>query len=151
VAVRLTESPPEHLIGRKLCDVHFAAYGSEALVDEVGLDAGLGGLPWIGFDERLDSRWLTQWLAEHAPGAHIAVRIDEGAILRRQAVVAGMGAFFMPCFEADAIGGLRRLTPGTITRPLWLLTLADLRHTSRVRAFMDHMAEVPDLLGRCSS
>jgi len=141
VAIRLTDSPPEPLLGRKVLEVGFAAYASEALVAEVGADAPYAAYPWIGSDERVEGGWLDDWLAEHAPGARIAVRIDQSSILRRQAVCAGMGAFFMPCFEGDGIGGLRRLGPVHFTRQVWLLTLPELRRTRRVRAFVDHVAD----------
>ena len=141
VALRLTNTPPEPLIGRKVLDVGFAAYASDALVACVGEGAPYAAFPWIGLDERAGGGWVDSWLAEHAPGARVAVRIDESGILRRQAVCAGMGVFFMPCFEGDAIPGLRRLGPVHFTRQVWLLTLPELRRTRRVRAFVDHMAE----------
>ncbi|MFT5679941.1 MAG: DNA-binding transcriptional LysR family regulator [Myxococcota bacterium] len=150
VVLRLAEAPPETLIGRRLGQVGFAVYASDALVDRIGADAGYAAYPWLGWDERSDGRWVDAWLAENAPGARIAVRIDESAIVRRQAIQSGMGVFFMPCFEGDAVSGLQRLGPVEFRRSLWLLTLPDLRHTNRVRAFLDHMAEAPSVRVLCS-
>lgn len=141
VALRMTDTPPEGLIGRRVGEIGFAVYASEALVARVGDGAPYGAFPWVGLDGEPMRRWLDQWLAENAPGARIALRIDEGAILRRQAVCEGLGAHFMPTFEADALPGLRRLGPVHFTRDLWLLTLPQLRHTARVRAFLRHMAD----------
>ena len=141
VAMRLTGNPPEHLIGRKVGSVGFAVYAHRRLVEQVGTDAPYGAYPWLGWDQRVDGRWFDGWLAEHAPGARIVARIDESAIIRRQAVCSGLGVFLMPCFEADQVPELRRLGPVHFHQPLWLLTLAELRHTSRVRAFVDHMVE----------
>lgn len=140
VAIRLTDAPPEALLGRRVGEIGFAAYASESLVERVGADAPYAAYPWIGWDERLDG-WFDAWLAEHAPGARIAVRIDENSLLRRQAVCAGIGAFFLPCYEGDAIPQLRRLGPVHFTREVWLLTLPELRRTRRVRAFIEHMAQ----------
>ncbi len=142
IAIRLSESPPEGLLGRRLGSVNFAVYASEALIAQVGEDAPLQDYPWLGWDERLPGKWLDTWLNDNAPGAKIVARIDESAILRKQAIAAGIGAFFMPCYEGDATPGVRRMGPPQFSRPLWLLTLMELRHTSRVRAFMDHMQEV---------
>lgn len=142
IAIRLSESPPEGLLGRRAGTVSYAAYASEALIAQVGEDAPLQDYPWLGWDERLPGKWLNTWLDENAPGAKIVARIDESAILRKQAVAAGIGAFFMPCYEGDDTPGVRRMGPPQFSRPLWLLTLMELRHTSRVRAFMDHMAKV---------
>lgn len=148
VVLRLTESPPDLLIGRRLGDVAFGVYASDALVAKVGPDAPLQDYPWIGWDERLDAGWFDGWLNEHAPGAKIAVRIDESAILRSQTVRGGMGAFFLPTFEAELVPGLQRLGDLALARPLWLLTLPELRHTSRVRALMNHIAQAVAARGR---
>ena len=80
------------------------------------------------------------WLARHAPGARIALRVDGSAMALRHAVVAGIGVHFLPCHEADARSDLvdlgHRLTDEA--RDLWVLTLPSLRGNRRVRAFMDH-------------
>lgn len=141
VALRLTASPPASLIGRRLGEIEFAVYGSEELIARVGEDAPYGAYPWIAQDQRQDGGWVEAWLARHGPGARIVARIDESPILRRQAISAGMGLFFLACFEGDGVPGVRRLGPVQFRHPLWLLTLPELRHTSRVRAFLDHMVE----------
>jgi DNA-binding transcriptional LysR family regulator len=60
-----------------------------------------------------------------------------------EAAAAGIGIALLPCFLADKEPGLVRLTPPDAAPPggLWLLTHADLRHTARVRAFMDFAAD----------
>ena len=56
---------------------------------------------------------------------------------------AGMGLALLPCFLADDDPHLERL--GAPNRDLdiglWLLTHEELRHTARVRAFMDFMGQ----------
>jgi len=139
VALRLTNTPPEHLIGRKVADVRYAAYGSRALVDRVGEDAPYGAFPWLHLDERMDTRSLDRWLARNAPGVRIAMRLD-GAVSIREAIRAGIGIQLLPSYDGDADPSLARVGPlHDDPYGLWLLTLAELRTTSRVRAFMDHM------------
>src|SRR5690606_34541348 len=75
VALRMTNTPPEYAVGRKVGRVDFAVYASRALVERVGEGAGLGAFPWIHWDERLNMRWLDEWLAKHAPGAQVALRV----------------------------------------------------------------------------
>ncbi len=50
-----------------------------------------------------------------------------------QAIEAGLGIGFVPCFIGDRIPGLVRLltTPMTFDASLWLLTHPDLRHAAR--------------------
>ncbi|UJR82909.1 LysR family transcriptional regulator [Sandaracinus amylolyticus] len=142
VAIRMTSAPPEHLVGRRIGRVEFAVYGSKALVEHMGPDATYAEYPWIHWDERLDMRWLDGWLAAHAPGARIAMRVDASSMVMRQAIAAGIGVHFLATFDGDSDPALRRIGPVApgFERDVWLLTLPDLRSTSRVRAFMDHVA-----------
>ena len=110
-----------------------------------------GADPWISWDERLtDMRWLDAWLAEHAPGARVAMRVDLSAAAMHELIASGVGVQFLACFEGDADPSLVRVGPRDpfARRELWLLTLPELRQTPRVRAFLDHMGErVRDILG----
>lgn len=143
VALRLTNEPPEHLVGRKVGQVQFAVYAAESLVAQVGRGAALGAFPWIGWDERMNNRWFDEWMAVRAPGARVVIRFDDSGRARQRALQDGMGAHFMACFEGDALPGVVRISERLepFAHDLWLLTLRDLRRTSRVRAFMDHMSE----------
>lgn len=143
VALRLSNDPPEYLVGRKVGRVEFAVYGSEDLIERVGTDAGYGDYPWIHWDERIDSRWLDTWLAVHAPRARVAMRVDGNTMALRNAIVGGIGVHFLPCFDGDAAPSLRRVgdIDTSFGHDLWLLTMPDLRGNIRVRAFMDHMEQ----------
>lgn len=143
VALRMTNTPPELLVGRKIGRVEFAVYGSRDLVERVGARAPYAAFPWLHWDERLNARWLDAWLAQNAPGARIAMRVDMSSLALREAIVGGLGVHFLAISEGDAEPGLRRIGPiaRAHARDVWLLTLPALRHSSRVRAFMDHMAE----------
>lgn len=144
VALRLTNSPPDYLVGRRIGRVEFAVYASRALAERVGPGAAYADHPWLHWDERLDMRWLDEWLATHAHGARIAMRLGVSSPVLTQAVVAGIGVHFLPTVEADADPSLVRIGPihPEFTRDVWLLTLQDLRSTRRVRAFLDHFAEL---------
>lgn len=142
VALRLGNAPAEHLVGRRVGRMHFEVYAARSLVERVGEGAPLAEYPWLHWDEREDARWLDRWLHEHAPGARISLRASAYSV-RREAIAAGLGVHFLPCFDGDAdpslVGLGARLDEHA--RDLWLLTLPDLQHTSRIRAFMDHAFE----------
>jgi DNA-binding transcriptional LysR family regulator len=148
VALRMTNQPPEHLVGRKVGRVEFAVYASRALARRVGSRAAFRAWPWLHWDERLMARWLDGWLAEHAPGARVALRVDVSSLVLREVVASGAGVHFLACAEGDADRRLRRIGPvqAAYGRDVWLLTLPDLRTTSRVRAFMDHFVELQSRL-----
>lgn len=143
VAIRMSNTPPDTLVGRRVGRVRFAVYGSAALVEAIGEDAPLERFPWLLWDRRLDMRWLDDWLAHHAPGARTALRVDMTSTQLQQAVAAGLGVTFLSCFAADGDPALRRVGPvrAEFGRYLWLLTMPDLRQSGRVRAFMDHIGD----------
>lgn len=142
VALRMTSKPSEGLVGRRVGRMRFQAFASPTLADRVGRDAPAGEYPWLGFDERMNARWLDGLLAAHAPGARIVLRIDESTLAIRQLIDAGVGAFFLPEWEGRARGwvpvGSR---VDDYAMDIWLLTHPDLRKTARVRAFMDYMGD----------
>jgi len=43
--------------------VDFAVYASKKLVERVGKKAPYAAYPWLNWDERLNARWLDEWLA----------------------------------------------------------------------------------------
>ena len=144
VALRMTNSPPESLVGRKIGSVDFAVYASARLAEQVGRDAEYGAYPWIHWDERRAARWLDAWLSENAPEARIALRVDVSSFVLREIVASGVGVHFLATSEGDSDERLVRIGPiaAHLSREVWLLTLPELRRNARVRAVMDHMVEV---------
>lgn len=143
VVLRLTSKPPDHLVGRKVARVDFAVYASKKLVARVGKKAPYAAYPWLNWDERLNARWLDEWLAKNAPGARSVLWLDTSTLGLHAAVAAGLGVHFLACFEGDRDPLLQRIGPiePAFSRELWLLTLRELRSTRRVRAFMDHVEQ----------
>lgn len=143
VVLRLSDAPPDNLVGRDLGFVQFGVYASPGLIDAAGEDAPLSDYPWIGWDERLDRRWFDAWLADNAPGADIVLRLSHDFRLMAQAIRSDIGVQILPCFFADPDPTLHRIAPleEMFRLRLWLLTLPELRTNSRVRVFMTHMAD----------
>ncbi len=141
VALRVTNRPPEGLVGRKLARMDFAVFGSRALVDRVGADARYADFPWLGWDDRLKSGF-EHWMREHAPGARVVLRTDGNPMLIKRAIMAGIGVHLFPVVEAATEPSMVQIGPvlKEFSRDLWLLTLPDLRRNVRVKAFMEHMA-----------
>jgi DNA-binding transcriptional LysR family regulator len=74
-----------------------------------------------------------------APDA-IVCRVDSVAGVAR-AIEAGIGAGLIPCLIGDQLAGVERLGEKLpVGDDMWLLTHPDLRHSARVRAFMEHAA-----------
>lgn len=143
VALRMTKAPPPNLVGRKVGHIDFAVYASKSLVARQGRKATYADYPWIHWDERLEATWLDGWLSANAPKAPIALRVDFSSLGLHEAIAAGVGVHFLACYDGDADPRLQRIgrVDTTFRRDLWLLTLPELRHTSRIRAFMTHVAD----------
>lgn len=143
VALRLSNAPHETLVGRRVGRVDFAVYASKALARRVGERAAWAAWPWLHWDERVGAPWLDAWLAEHAKGATVSMRVDLGTFALREAIRAGFGVHFLACTQGDADGQLTRVGPvqRAFSRDVWLLTLKEVRTTTRVRAFLDHFSQ----------
>ncbi len=141
VVLRMSNTPPEYLVGRKIGAVSFAVYGHVDLVHQAGPNPQYGDFPWLHWTARMNYRWLDAWLAANAPGARIAMRMDNTLVMQ-EALMAGIGVHFLPCLRGDNESDLRQIGPvlHEHQRDIWMLTLPDLVRNSRVRAFMDHMA-----------
>lgn len=145
IAVRPTNSPPEHLIGRRSARLTAAVYGPPSLAGEP-----LESLPWIGWEEGAGPGDYAAWLQRTAPGRRPAFRTG-GLLQQASAAAEGLGAALLPCFLGDSDERLQRLTPPIpeLAAELWLLTHAEIRRRPVVRHFLDHAhAELKALRGR---
>ena len=144
IAVRVTQSPPETVVGRHLCDMKTTIYGSiEYLARQT--DNTIESYAWLMPDDDLAHLPVTKWLDRKYPKATTAFRCNTLLGLH-EAAAQGLGVVALPCFLADKDTRLSRVLapPGELTSELWLLTHPDLRRTARVRALMDFLADVLD-------
>jgi len=82
-----------------------------------------------------------RYLARHVAPERVVYRLNTVLGLA-EAVEAGIGVGFLPCFIGDTRPALRRLSEPDpdLAADLWLLTHPDMRHTPRVRLFLDFLA-----------
>lgn len=142
VAIRPTSVPPETLIGRRVAELAFAVYGSVDYFEKAGLGGDLRDHAWVGFDDSLAHLPAAKWMRTELAGANILLR-GNNLFALSGTVAAGAGLAPLPCFMCDGNPKLRRFDGIDLAlgAGLWLLTHEDLRHTARVRAFLDFMYE----------
>ena len=130
LAIRLTNTPPEHLVGRKLTRLTWSLYCRDDLVDRPPAYLAAD-------DDRPRPDWCGDLLGERVP----LVRINDPALLV-PAIRGGMGAGTIPDRIAARYPELRllRAVPEDDV-DLWVLTHPDLRHTARIRALMDVLVQ----------
>ena len=133
IAVRGSNTPPDHLIGRRAGTYHVALYARKDRVAE-GLD-----LPWIGWGEAGE---LENWARERnlpVNGRTWKTGSMEGQLaLVRQ----GLGMAVLPCPMGDGMEDLARVVPETWpNRDVWVLTHKDLLTAPRIRTLFNFLAD----------
>lgn len=140
VALRVTKKPPEHLVGRHVATIRFAPFAMPELIERVGAGTPMEAWPWVHWaDQRGRPQWKS-WRDQTAAGRHRVITVDNGAVFT-QMVESGSCAGFLPGATAALNPALQRIGPWQpeLDIPLWILTHPDLRHTARIRAFMNFM------------
>lgn len=144
IAIRATQAPPDTLVGRKIAPISWALYGLRTDFPE--------GDAFPGADILAERRWAAlgeDMAALRAVRAFVDIRPEKivfranSVLALAQAVETGIGVGHLPCFIGDRSPALRRLSD---IRPdmgadLWLLTHEDLRHSPRIRIFMDYIGD----------
>ncbi len=95
----------------------------------------------MSIGEQLGGLKVVKWVLANIPPERVAYRLNTVLGLA-EAVDAGAGIGYLPCFIGDARPSLMRLAPpkAEFGSDLWLLTHPDLRHSARVRVFLDFLA-----------
>lgn len=130
--IKIGDSPPPYLVGRKLVTYASANYVSRERVNHDNL--------WITNDETTTQ---PQWLKDSDfPDVAIGHSVDDLTSLIA-AVKAGMGMAYLPCYYGDTDDSLIRVPNSTVLpgREIWLLTHIDLKNTPKVKVFMDCIRE----------
>ena len=137
IAIRLTNSPTDTLIGKRLVTVASTIYGSRDYLNQ--LSAKNAGPEWIGVD---CCPFHKSW-TKHTCGEQPHHFFSDDTLLTLSAIKQGLGVSYLPCFMGDADTELARFRAPDPAHNLglWLLLHPDLKQTARVIAFRTHMLE----------
>lgn len=147
IALRLTRSPPEHLVGRRLGAVSYRICTSTGYGQSI--DTGdLTQLCWIAPDDFLPDHPTVTWRRQHLPGVRPAYRCNS-MLAVTELVGAGLGVAALPDFLIDPARGLRPLSDALAgyDTDLWLLTRPDCRALRSVVTLFDELARAIRLPG----
>lgn len=144
IAVRPTDAPPENLVGRRICGMGWAIYARRPRDGAAPptLATALETMDWVALGDGFLHIQAAKYVRAHVPADRIVFKINSVLGLC-EAVESGAGVGPLPCFQADTRPDLVRITDivPEFNSSLWLLTHPELRHSPRVRAFMDFCAE----------
>jgi len=144
IALRATSQPPEHLIGRRLMELHWWVCASSSARGKLPRDPeDLAGHPLIGADNALMRLEVFHWLHARHRG-QIVARANDLSTMASLAR-AGVGLAMLPSDQQES--GLKRLFRlPDFGGELWLLTHPDLRNVQRIRAVWDAIVATVDEL-----
>ena len=137
IALRLTRTPPEHLVGRCLGTVAYQVCASAAYA-RAHQGRALADLAWIAPDDFLPDHPTVVWRREHLPGVRPSYRCNS-MLSVTELVRAGLGVAALPDFLLDdALHPLGPALAGHDTA-LWLLTRPDCRALRSVVTLFDEL------------
>ncbi len=141
IAIRASNNPPPHLVGRRICELAFSIYASH------DLDADQGRLPladrcWLGMNPPLTATPFGLWMEETVHESSIVCRSNSFIGLHDMAE-QGLGHTILPRILGDASKHLTRVEAKAVklSTGLWLLSHPDVLRSRRVRAGTDFLYE----------
>ena len=141
VAIRLTNDPPEVLVGYKLGQLPINIFGSRAYLKQAGT-RNLAEYDWLVWHDDNSVLNMEPALKREIPNARIVLRTSSYNELF-EAVNAGMGVSLLSPLRLPKTHQLQALSPSLHQFDLgvWLLSHPDLRNRERIRVFRDFMIE----------
>jgi DNA-binding transcriptional LysR family regulator len=146
LALRIANSVPEHLVGRRLGPARIRVYalrGAPGLPQRVTPLARLiETAPWIAFEKEATYRSFDRWMHAHLLPRQVRLRVDvfnaSVAMLK-----TGIGVALLPTFVELSEPSLVAVSSEIeeLRTDIWLLTHPDLRRTARVSLFMQEVGD----------
>ncbi|MEX5566448.1 LysR family transcriptional regulator [Pseudomonas syringae] len=139
IALRLTNTPPEHLIGRCLGSADYFVCGRPEYRE--ALTQNPASIPWISPDDSMPDHTSVIWRKQAFPGVLPSYRCSNMSAVS-QLVAAGLGVAALTGFTVEGLGAVERLSgplEGCRTE-LWLLTRPDCRALRSVQTLLEALA-----------
>jgi len=136
VAIRLTNSPTDTLIGKRMVTVASTIYGNQDYLQQIREQRREP--KWIGVECcEFHKSWTRHSCNEQGHNFYC-----DDTLLTLAAIREGLGVSYLPCFMGDAEPHLERYCEPDPSHNLglWILLHPDLKRTARVLACRDHMS-----------
>jgi DNA-binding transcriptional LysR family regulator len=131
------------LVTRRVAEIGYGLYATRGYIEARGRPrpgTDFEGHDLVGYDE--DYGPDAAWLALHSRRGRTVMRLNRTLGFLELALM-GVGLALLPCYLGDPEPNLVRVfaPTDTLTMDLWLVLHKDMRHTARVRACADFIAE----------
>lgn len=140
VAIRIADSVPEWLVGRKLADIQFKIFSlrqGELSKSRYKIPQLAERRRWIAFEKGERELKFDRWLDNAIPDTSVVLRVDNFSHALTM-VRAGLGVALLPAFLEHQLPELQALTPSIpeLETPLWLVTHPEIRNAMRIQVLM---------------
>ena len=138
IALRLTNAPPEHLVGRNLGSTAYVVCGTAGHRARY-LEAP-SSVPWIAPDDSMQDHPTVTWRKAQLPALLPRYRCS-GMSEIAHLVEAGMGVAALPDYMAHLLPGVEAFSAplAGCDTSLWLLTRPDCRQLRSVQTLFDEL------------
>ncbi|WP_263226088.1 LysR family transcriptional regulator [Pseudomonas alabamensis] len=138
IALRLTNTPPEHLVGRCLGSTSYVVCGRPEWRER--LTKAPTAVPWIALDDSMHDHPTAIWRTRHYPDLMPRYQCS-GMSTLAQLASQGLGVTALADYMVRDLPGVEALSdplPGCDTQ-LWLLTRPDCRALRSVQALFEEL------------
>lgn len=138
VAIRIVNNPADSLAGRRVAKVHWAAYASTEYLLTHDPISDPKSCHWLGWGKAKNH---LNW-ADKSNYPNVPVKGDfYSDVLQLAAIQQHMGIASLPCFMADNVEGIQRISnTSPIARDwVWILAHKDMATNARVRVLIDFL------------
>ncbi|MEO1173508.1 MAG: LysR family transcriptional regulator [Myxococcota bacterium] len=139
VAIRGSNGPPAHLVGRRAGRLEFAAFAHRSLG---ATGANQSTRPWLLYQAQSKARMTEDYVVRKVQPSRVPMRVDS-AVMMMAFVREGIGIGILPVSVGRTLPDVEQLgdvLPG-FGMDVWVLTHPDLRRSSKVRAALEHFSE----------
>ncbi|MDQ7050633.1 MAG: LysR family transcriptional regulator [Enterobacterales bacterium] len=142
VVIRLTNTPLETLIGKRLATVSSAPFASRDYLEQLNqqtVEETWLGVTCCGFHQ--------SWTKQAQPQEQHNVYSDD-TLLTKSAIINGLGIAYLPCFMGDDEALLQRFKQPDPSHDLglWLLFHPDMKHNAKILAFRRHFIQQTQMI-----
>ena len=142
IAVRATQRPPQHLVGKHIGPIRVALFTAKKGGLKTFDETAAGQASWIAPDDALPEHPSVVWRKKHFPKVSPGYRVDS-ILTAAELIGKGLGIGLLPIFLANGRADLVQLTEviDECQTELWVLTHTESRHLRRVSTVFTHLAQ----------
>lgn len=140
IAIRISDAPPDHLVGQRIAGVSFALYAARSYLKKHSTlnHPGVRLLSIKSPTSHRQEKFIYKKYSEIRPLTYIS---KAGSLY--QAIKNNLGIGILPCYVGDRDQKLKRLPINIEDHKwhLWLLSHPDYKHAARVQVFKQFFSE----------